>query len=120
MTRPNASIRPTICGAPAPTVSWHTRMPPPTAQAKAEEPLGEDSKKDQPSGDDGLDDRKLHQRERADMQHPCPNRRQPSDRPPLSREQAADAAQRMPAVHRRRRDRAAVTEEKARVGHQRA
>ena len=28
MTRQNASVRPTICVAPAPIESWKTRMPP--------------------------------------------------------------------------------------------
>ena len=85
---------------------------------KAEVPLGEHREEHQSAGDDRLDNRELHERERTNVKQPRRDRTHPPDRPPLGGKQAAGAAKRMAAVDRWCGHRPAVAQQESRIGQQ--
>ena len=82
------------------------------AEPEAEEALGEDGEKHQPTREDGLHDRQRGEGEGGDVEHPGGHRHPPTDREPLRAEEAGRASQRVPDLHIGREDRATVLEQK--------
>src|SRR5207249_2722128 len=86
--------------------------PLPPLQAKAEEPLRQDSQEDEPAGENGLGDRQWCERKRPDVKQPCRERNDPADRKPARMEEPAGAAQWMTDAYRWRGHRSPSLEQK--------
>jgi hypothetical protein len=90
------------------------------ADVEPEEPLSEHREEDEPTRDHSLDERQRRHGQRGDVEGPGQQRHEHAEREPLGAEQPDRARQWVLERHVWRGVRAAVLEQEARVGRERA